>query len=83
MELMANFSLNIKKIENEFNINFFEKFKTEIEDLKEFESDNLLEIDKNYIKVNKTGTLLIRNVALPFDEYYRRMSNKKAFSKSV
>ena len=83
MELMANFSLNIKRIEKEFNINFFDKFKTEIEDLEEFKNEELLTIDKNFIKVNKTGSMLIRNIALPFDEYYRKMSNKKAFSKSV
>ena len=35
------------------------------------------------IEVTKTGRLLIRNIALPFDEYFKKMANQKAFSKTV
>ncbi|HDX6295961.1 TPA: oxygen-independent coproporphyrinogen III oxidase, partial [Campylobacter fetus subsp. venerealis] len=35
MDLMANFALDIKKIESKFNIKFFEHFKNELNDLEE------------------------------------------------
>jgi oxygen-independent coproporphyrinogen-3 oxidase len=83
MEMMANFSLDIKRFEKETGINFFEKFANEIEEMQEFVDDGLVEITKDKIVVSKTGTMLIRNIVLPFDEYFKKMKNQKAFSKTV
>jgi len=83
MEMMANFSFDIKRFEEKFNINFFEKFKKELEDLDKFVKEGLVEIKNDKIKVSKTGSLLIRNIVLPFDEYFKKMKNKKIFSKSI
>jgi len=83
MELMANFSFDIKRFEKETNINFFDKFKDEIKELDEFIDEGLVNITNDRIDVTKTGRLLIRNIVLPFDEYFKKMKNKKAFSKSV
>ena len=80
---MANFSFDIKRFEKKFNINFFEKFKKELEELDEFVKEGLVEITNDKIKVSKTGSLLIRNIVLPFDEYFKKMKNKKIFSKSI
>ena len=82
MEMMANFSLDIKRFENETGINFFDKFKNEIDELQEFVDEGLVTIDKDKIKVSKTGSMLIRNIVLPFDEYYKKMTEKR-FSKTV
>ena len=82
MEMMANFSFDIKRFEKETGINFFDKFKNEIEELQEFVDEGLVTIDKDKIKVSKTGTMLIRNIVLPFDEYYKKMTEKR-FSKTV
>ncbi|KAA6226722.1 MULTISPECIES: oxygen-independent coproporphyrinogen III oxidase [unclassified Campylobacter] len=82
MSLMANFALNIKDIEKEFNIDFFEYFNDDLKELQEYK--NFLSIDKNSIKVNETGVLLIRNIAMCFDAYYKKISeDKKVFSKTV
>ncbi len=82
MELMANFCVDILKIEKKFNINFFEKFKDELKDL-----ENLAEfvkISREKISVTPTGTLLIRNIAMCFDEYLKKMSEeKRKFSKTL
>jgi len=83
MEMMANFSFDIKRFENETGINFFEKFEEEIKEMQEFVDDNLVEITPEKITVSKTGTMLIRNIVLPFDEYFKKMQNQKAFSKTV
>jgi oxygen-independent coproporphyrinogen-3 oxidase len=83
MEMMANFSFDIKRFEKDTGINFFEKFKTEIEELQEFVDANLVSITTEKIEVNKTGAMLIRNIVLPFDEYFKKMQNQKAFSKTI
>ncbi|MCV3385618.1 oxygen-independent coproporphyrinogen III oxidase [Campylobacter lari] len=82
MELMSNFALNIKNIENKFKIDFFEYFQQDLRELEEL--SEFVTIDENYIKVNETGVLLIRNVAMCFDKYLKRISeDKKVFSKTV
>ena len=83
MEMMANFSFDIKRFEEKFGINFKDKFKDELNEMQEFVDEGLVEISDDKIKVNKTGSLLIRNIVLPFDEYFKRMKNRKVFSKSV
>jgi len=84
MELMANFHIDIKRVEKEFNINFNEYFADALETLQEFVKAELLTIDEDEIRVSTTGTLLIRNIAMPFDAYMKKYAqSKKAFSKTV
>jgi oxygen-independent coproporphyrinogen-3 oxidase len=84
MELMSNFSLNIQKIENKFNIKFSEYFNDAISVLKEFEEAELLTINNEQIKVNQTGAMLIRNIAMSFDAYLNKIpENKRKFSKTI
>ena len=82
MEMMANFSFDIKRFEEETKINFFDKFKDELQELQEFVDEGLVTINDNKIEVSKTGSMLIRNIVLPFDEYYKKMKEKR-FSKTV
>lgn len=84
MELMSNFKLDIKRFEKLFNINFKEYFADAIEALKPFEEDELLSMDDDFIKCSETGTLLIRNIAMPFDAYMKKhAASSKTFSKTV
>lgn len=84
MELMSNFKLDIKRFEKLFNIDFKEYFADAVEALKPFEEDELLTIDDDFIKCSETGTLLIRNIAMPFDAYMKRhAASSKTFSKTV
>jgi len=84
MELMANFHIDIKRVNREFNINFSEYFADALEALSEFVEADLMSIDENEIRVSTTGTLLIRNIAMPFDAYMKKYAqSKKAFSKTV
>ncbi|GAB6044460.1 oxygen-independent coproporphyrinogen III oxidase [Caminibacter profundus] len=83
MEMMANFSFDIDRFEKTFGIDFKEKFKDELKEIEEFIEEELVEITEDKIKVNKTGSLLIRNIVLPFDEYFKKMANQKVFSKSI
>lgn len=84
MELMSNFSLNIPRVEKNFNINFNEYFADALEALKEFEEAELLTITKDKITVTQTGTMLIRNICMPFDAYLQKVpENKRRFSKTI
>ncbi|MDT8339125.1 MAG: coproporphyrinogen III oxidase, partial [Sulfurimonas sp.] len=84
MELMSNFKLDIKRFEKLFNINFKEYFADALIALKPFEEDELLSMDDDFIKCSETGTLLIRNIAMPFDAYMKKhAASSKTFSKTV
>jgi len=84
MELMANFSIDIKRIESELGINFRDYFADAIEDLSEFIKEGLVTLSEDKLKVSQTGTLLIRNIAMPFDAYMKKYAgSKKSFSKTV
>ncbi len=84
MELMANFWVDIPRVEKEFGIDFREYFGEDLAKLKEFEEAGLVEISDKRIEVSPTGTMLIRNISMPFDAYMNKYQNsKKSFSKTV
>ena len=84
MELMSNFSLDIKRVEKEFGIDFREYFKDGLEGLKEFEEEELVSVSDDFIKVSPTGSMLIRNIAMNFDAYLKKIpEEKRRFSKTV
>ncbi|NKQ40728.1 MAG: oxygen-independent coproporphyrinogen III oxidase [Sulfurovum sp.] len=84
MELMANFSIDIKRVEQDHKINFKEYFGDALEALEEFVNGDLITMTDEKISVSPTGTLLIRNIAMPFDAYMGKYSkSEKSFSKTV
>jgi oxygen-independent coproporphyrinogen-3 oxidase len=84
MELMANFAVDIPRVEKEFSIDFKNYFADALEALQEFVEGDLATITDEKITVSPTGTLLIRNIAMPFDAYMAKYGgNKKSFSKTV
>jgi len=84
MELMSNFKLDIKRFEREFGIVFSEYFGDALEALTPFAEDGLLTITDEKIECSETGTLLIRNIAMPFDAYMQQHTgSKKTFSKTI
>ncbi|MEA3554051.1 MAG: oxygen-independent coproporphyrinogen III oxidase [Campylobacterota bacterium] len=84
MELMSNFSLDMKRVEKEFNINFKEYFNDALKSLEEFVEADLVTISENKIEVSQTGTMLIRNISMPFDAYLNNIpEDKRRFSKTI
>jgi len=84
MELMSNFKIDIERFNRLFDVDFNTYFADALEELKPFAEDELLSIDENNIVCSETGTLLIRNIAMPFDAYMHQHSgSKKTFSKTV
>ncbi len=84
MELMSNFKLDIKRFESLYDLSFKAYFADEIQALKEFEEAGLVSVNDEKIEVSPTGTMLIRNIVMPFDAYMKAHSNStKTFSKTV
>ena len=84
MELMANFSIDMKRVNKEHNIDFKTYFADALDALQEFVEAGLVTITDEKISVSTTGTLLIRNIAMPFDAYMHQYGgNKESFSKTV
>lgn len=83
MDLMANFALDIRAIEAKHGVEFAKHFSSEIEVLKNTLGE-FVEITAEKISVNETGTLLIRNIVMCFDEYMKKfVGNHQSFSKTV
>ena len=84
MELMANFSIDMNRVNIEHNIEFKTYFADALKALEEFVEAELVTITEDKITVSTTGTLLIRNIAMPFDAYMEKYgASKKSFSKTV
>lgn len=84
MELMANFAIDKKRVEKEFDMNFNDYFSDAVAALQVFVDEGLVTIDDSHIKVSKTGTMVVRNIALPFDAYMKKHEgSKKTFSKTI
>jgi oxygen-independent coproporphyrinogen-3 oxidase len=84
MELMANFAIDIRRVESEHDIVFADYFADAITALQEFVEADLITLTDDKITVSPTGTLLIRNIAMPFDAYMKKYAgSKKSFSKTV
>ena len=82
MSLMSNFALDIKAVEAKFDIKFFEYFKEDLEELENL--SEFVTITPEKISVNETGTLIIRNIAMCFDAYLKKIpENLRRFSKTV
>ena len=84
MELMSNFKLDIKRIEKTFGIDFKTYFADALKQLEPMVEEGLVHISDDAITVSETGTLVIRNIAMPFDAYMQKhAASKKTFSKTV
>lgn len=84
MELMSNFSLDIRRFEVKFGIKFRDYFGDALLKLKPLVDDELVSINDDYIRCSQTGTMLIRNISMVFDAYMaKHEASSKTFSKTV
>jgi oxygen-independent coproporphyrinogen-3 oxidase len=81
-QLICHFELCFKDIENAFSIDFSDYFADELKQIKEMESDSLLELTNDKITVLPEGKLLIRNICMVFDVYLKK-NKEQRFSKVI
>lgn len=83
MRLMCDFSLDYKTFENEYAINFKEHFADALADLQVMQEDQLISLNDDGMEVLTAGRLLIRNIAMAFDEHLRNKESETKFSKVI
>jgi len=69
MHLISDLSLDIGECANQYEVDFFGKFKTEIESLRPMERDGLVSLTDDHISVTTKGRPFLRNICMPFDAY--------------
>ncbi len=82
-QLMCNLSLQFTAVENRFAIDFTHHFDVELETLKEFEDDGLLEITPQGITVFPSARLFIRIICMTFDAYLKETAHQHRYSRVI
>lgn len=81
--LMCRFSVAAEDIETRFGVGFATTFASELEALRPFADDGLVEIDNGGIRVVGDGQLFVRNVCMVFDAYRQQQTTSEQFSRTV
>ena len=81
--LMCHFELSKESFNIAYLIDFDKYFATEIEELREYEREGLLEITPQWISVTPKGRMLIRNICMVFDRYLRTRTEHARYSKVI
>ena len=76
--LLCQFRIDIRALEREWKIDFDTRFSSELESLERMQSDGLLAIDSDEIRVLTPGRLLLRNICMVFDRYRQRETSVTA-----
>ncbi len=81
--IMCQGQLKFSEIEQEFGIDFSDHFALELDSLRPLQDDGLVEISEDDIEVTPVGLLLLRAIAMKFDEYLIENDSAKAYSKVI
>jgi len=81
--LMCHFEISKESFNIAYLIDFDSYFATELEELREYEREGLLEISPQWISVTPKGRMLIRNVCMVFDKYLRTRTEHARYSKVI
>lgn len=82
-QLICHFDLDMAKIDEKLGIKFEEYFTEDLKLLQTFIDDKLVEIADRKISISPTGRLLIRNICMCFDLYYRQKARQQQFSRVI
>jgi len=81
-ELMCNNTLDIKKFERKWKIDFKSYFKSSLDNLQKMTEDGLVKIGKTKLTITTSGRLLARSICMQFDRYLEQKNNSR-FSKII
>lgn len=81
--LMCHFELSTESIEIAYLLDFESYFRQELEDLKAYEAEGLIDIEPGWLGVTPKGRLLIRNICMVFDRYLRAGEDRARYSKLI
>jgi oxygen-independent coproporphyrinogen-3 oxidase len=81
-QLICHFELSFVRMEQGFSICFHDYFALELKELEPMQTDGLLTLDSQGIKVLPVGRLLIRNICMVFDKYLKQKQQQQ-FSRVI
>ncbi|MCX7144610.1 MAG: oxygen-independent coproporphyrinogen III oxidase, partial [Proteobacteria bacterium] len=81
--LSCHFELSMEAIGIAHLIDFKSYFAVELEELRSYAKDGLVEIDGDWIVVTPSGRLLVRILCMVFDKYLRQASRRASYSKVI
>ncbi|GHB01845.1 coproporphyrinogen-III oxidase [Shewanella indica] len=82
-QLICHFELDMTKMEQQLGIQFEEYFGEDLKLLQTFIDDKLVNIENRQISISPTGRLLIRNICICFDVYFREKARQQQFSRVI
>jgi oxygen-independent coproporphyrinogen-3 oxidase len=81
--IMCHGEVRFESFEALFAIDFHEHFAPELLQLEQMEADGLLNMGDDCFNVTPPGRLLLRNIAMVFDEYLQKAAEKPRFSRVI
>ena len=81
--IMCQGFVQFGEFERKYGIDFNDHFALELKSLKPLEDDGLIELSESTIEVTPTGLLLLRVIAMKFDEYLINDLQGKSYSKVI
>jgi oxygen-independent coproporphyrinogen-3 oxidase len=81
--IMCQGKVRFGEIESRYDIDFAKHFALELELLEPLQADGLIKLTDFGIDVTPTGLLLLRAIAMQFDEYLIKDLQGKAYSKVI
>ena len=81
--LMCQFTVSVPAIEAAHGIVFGEYFAVELDALEPMRDDGLLDIAAGSITVTPRGRLLVRNIAMVFDQFLREPKQRGRYSRVI
>ena len=69
---MCRNRVDFAAIESRFDVDFAERFRSELMQLRALASDSLIELDDGGFTITPRGRLLLRVIAMVFDVSFRR-----------
>jgi oxygen-independent coproporphyrinogen-3 oxidase len=81
--IMCHGEVHFHEFESDFAIDFNDHFALELGNLKQLETDGLIEMGDDEFKATPEGRLLLRAIAMIFDEYMQAPESKPKFSRVI
>jgi len=81
--IMCQGNVRFEEFERKYKFDFSTHFALELQSLKPLEDDGLIVLSEQSIEVTPTGLLLLRIIAMKFDEYLINDLQGKAYSKVI
>ena len=80
---MCHGEVKFREFESNYAIDFHDHFAFELGNLEQLERDGLIEMGDDEFKATPEGRLLLRAIAMSFDEYMQAPESKPKFSRVI